>query len=85
MGIIEWEGEYKDLRFIKGYSPEEILIVDDDQEYILPDQKEHWIPILPYEPPGEDPWISSEKHPPLENDTDQELFAVLEILQNRVE
>ena len=43
--IIDWEGEYKDLRFIKGYSPDEILILDDDEDYILPEQKSQWIPI----------------------------------------
>jgi len=35
---VEWTGEYKDLAFILNSVPEEILFIDDDPQWIRPDQ-----------------------------------------------
>ena len=51
---IAWSGEYKDLKFIKGFKLEEILLVDDRSEYIHSEQKEQWLPIQEYAYPYKD-------------------------------
>jgi hypothetical protein len=78
--ILDWEGSYKDLRYIRGYQPEEILIVDDYEDYILPQHKEHWIPIKPYDPPGIDVWLPAEMQAEPEEDSDRGLYALQEEL-----
>ena len=45
---IDWNGEFKDLRFIKGASPDEIILADDDEGWIHPDQENQWIPVAPF-------------------------------------
>ena len=45
---INWQGEYKDLRNVKGVAPKDILFVDDDESWIHPSQFEQWIPIKPW-------------------------------------
>ena len=82
--IIDWEGDYKDLRFITGFEPDEILIVDDFEEYILPEQKSQWIPIPRYDPAGENPWALTEAKRPSEDDPDNQLAIVKEILKQRL-
>ena len=42
---VEWRGEHKDLRFVRDAKPEEVWLVDDDEEWIAPDQRDRWIPI----------------------------------------
>jgi hypothetical protein len=48
---IKWEGIYKDLRFIENAEPTEILLVDDQEAYIHPEQKESWVRVPEFEPP----------------------------------
>jgi hypothetical protein len=47
----KWEGQYKDLRFIENAGTHEILLVDDQEAYIHPEQMECWIRIPEFEPP----------------------------------
>lgn len=82
--IVDWDGWYKDLRFIPGYEPEQILIVDDFVDYIKPDQKDHWIPIRPYGPDGVNRWRESKAHPPDPDDPDRELHRVQGLLEERL-
>jgi hypothetical protein len=36
---ISWNGQYKDLHFIPNIEPERVILIDDREEYIKPDQK----------------------------------------------
>ena len=51
---IKWEGIYKDLRFIENAEPKDILLVDDQEAYIHPEQIEYWIKVPEFEPPYSD-------------------------------
>lgn len=57
---IEWPGDVKDLRHIPNARPEEVLILDDYRDYILPEQRGQWIPVNPYNPPGINPELPIE-------------------------
>ncbi|MEM9542799.1 MAG: NIF family HAD-type phosphatase [Cyanobacteria bacterium P01_E01_bin.42] len=48
---IKWQGNYKDLAFIPNIDLDRVVIVDDREEYIKPDQKDCWRPILGYNYP----------------------------------
>src|SRR5690606_26398593 len=48
---VVWNGEKKDLRFIKNADPDEILLVDDFERYIHPDQRRQWIEADYFGPP----------------------------------
>jgi hypothetical protein len=50
---IEWNGEHKDLRFVPGAAPDEVLLVDDDPTWIRPDQRDQWIAVVAWDG-GED-------------------------------
>lgn len=83
--IFTVEGWYKNLNVIKGYDLEEILIVDDYEDYIQPDQKSQWIPIQPYHRShDEDRWIESKAHAPDPDDPDSELQRIQKILKERI-
>lgn len=45
---INWHGNYKDLKFVPGCSAEDIILVDDQQSYVHPDQLNHWVEIAEY-------------------------------------
>jgi hypothetical protein len=47
---IEWEGEHKDLRYVPNTQYSEILLIDDDEGWIKPEQKTQWIAIGEYDP-----------------------------------
>ena len=47
---VEWEGKYKDLRFVSGVAAEEILFIDDDSGWVAPGQERQYIPIAEYDP-----------------------------------
>ena len=47
---VEWEGKYKDLRFVPGLAAEEILFVDDDAGWVAPGQEAQYIAIAEYDP-----------------------------------
>jgi hypothetical protein len=46
---VSWCGEYKDLEFVTGAVPEEVILVDDDAGWIRPDQRAQWIAITPWD------------------------------------
>lgn len=46
---IDWTGEYKDLRFIPGVPPADVIFVDDDCGWIRPDQRNQWVKILAWD------------------------------------
>ena len=48
VACVDWERPYKDLRFVPGAAPEEVLIVDDKKLFIRPDQQAQWISIPRY-------------------------------------
>lgn len=50
---IEWHGDYKDLQLIPDAMPHEVLLVDDDESWVRPDQKEQWLAIAGWD--GDDP------------------------------
>ena len=51
---VVWNGEYKDLNFVIGFTPKEVLLIDDQERYIHPEQKEQWLPIQEYVYPYSD-------------------------------
>jgi hypothetical protein len=48
---ISWSGQYKDLKFVEGTSIQEVLLVDDQEAYIHPEQREQWLPVKEYQSP----------------------------------
>ena len=46
---VAWCGEYKDLQFVTGATPADVLLVDDDAGWIRPDQRDRWIAIAPWD------------------------------------
>jgi hypothetical protein len=50
---VDWHGETKDLNFIRGASPDSVLLVDDFESYVHPGQESRWLRIdyfdYPYE------------------------------------
>ena len=51
---ITWSGETKNLSFVDGASPEEILLVDDYEKYIHPGQENQWIKVPNFDYPYSD-------------------------------
>lgn len=47
---VEWEGTYKDLRFVRDADLLEVLLIDDDGGWIRPGQESQWIGIAEYDP-----------------------------------
>jgi len=48
---VRWQGPVKDLAFIAGSSPDEVLLVEDLEDYVHPDQRDRWVPIPTWETP----------------------------------
>ncbi len=42
---VHWKGRYKNLKFIKGFEPKQIVLIDDTEAWIEPSQKSQWIKI----------------------------------------
>lgn len=57
---VNWSGNYKDLNFIQNKQDYPIVLIDDREEYIKPEQKSNWIYIPEYD------------YPYLENDSELE-------------
>jgi NLI interacting factor-like phosphatase len=51
---ISWSGETKNLIFVDGALPEEILLVDDYEKYIHPGQESQWIKAPEFDYPYSD-------------------------------
>lgn len=53
---VVWSGPVKDLSFVRDASIAEILLVDDQERYIVSEQRSQWIPIDEWNAPygGED-------------------------------
>lgn len=51
---VEWHGERKDINFIPGAHPSDVLLVDDFEKYVRPGQESQWLRVdyfdYPYEP-----------------------------------
>lgn len=48
---VQWSGRWKSLSFIEDVVPDQCLIVDDDVEWIAPEDRHRWIPIEYWETP----------------------------------
>lgn len=42
---VDWNGKTKDLGFIQGVQPSEVLLVDDFEIYVHPGQEKQWVKI----------------------------------------
>jgi hypothetical protein len=53
---VAWSGPVKDLCFVRDAAVEEVLLVDDQERYVVPAQRSQWIPIAEWDAPysGED-------------------------------
>lgn len=40
---VDWSGDKKDLRFIENVEPAEVLLVDDFERYVHPEQLAQWV------------------------------------------
>ena len=45
---IDWQGEFKDLRYVNDSNPSDILFLDDDKNWVHPEQMAQWIAIKPW-------------------------------------
>jgi hypothetical protein len=60
---VNWTGSHKDLAFIPRAAVEETLILDDQEDYILPEQRQFWIRVPEFDSPylpGDDAFITLE-------------------------
>lgn len=48
---VNWHGKYKDLSFIPNTKGDQVILIDDQEEYIKPDQKSSWVYIPGYDYP----------------------------------
>jgi len=64
----QYDQKYKDLRCIPDSDIQHVIIIDDMEEYIHPDQKQCWIQVRPFNAPY--------------SENDQELFRLIQILSN---
>lgn len=63
---VQWSGAYKDLGFVERCWPRQVLLVDDNEDYIAPGQRERWIPIEEF------------AHPYVEDDELQRVWGVIQ-------
>ncbi|QDT93936.1 NIF family HAD-type phosphatase [Gimesia algae] len=68
--FIDWDRKLKDLNNIPDTSPSECLIVDDNPDYIMENQRSQWIAIDQFE----SPYL----------DTDRELYRVQQVIERRL-
>ena len=52
--VIHWNGPHKDLRFIPGCRPKEVVLVDDQATYVMPGQEAQWVAVEPFISPYPD-------------------------------
>lgn len=48
---VKWSGPTKDLAFVRNAAVRRVLLVDDIERYVHPEQHAQWIPIRGFEPP----------------------------------
>ena len=46
---VDWSGEFKDLSFIRGVAATDVVLVDDDEGWVRPDQRDRWVSIAGWE------------------------------------
>jgi hypothetical protein len=68
---IVWDGSYKDLNFVPRARFDEVVLIDDDEGWIKPEQKSQWIGISEYDPY-------------LVRGDDQELARVRQLLEEKM-
>lgn len=51
MEYITWHGKTKDLRFVPGVPPHQVLLVDDFELYVHPGQEAQWLQIEHFDHP----------------------------------
>jgi hypothetical protein len=51
MEYITWHGATKDLQFVPGVSPHQVLLVDDFEKYVHPGQEAQWLEIEHFDHP----------------------------------
>ena len=51
MEYVAWHGETKDLRFVPGVLPQQVLLVDDFEKYVHPGQEAQWLQIEHFDYP----------------------------------
>lgn len=66
---VTWHGETKDLGFVPGVAPHQVLLVDDFEKYVHPGQEAQWLQIEYFDYPYES--------------TDTGLAKMLQILETR--
>ncbi len=49
--FVEWDGDLKDLALIPGAAVERSLLIDDYEDYVVPDQRDRWRPIRSFAAP----------------------------------
>jgi hypothetical protein len=48
---VRWSGPTKNLSFVEDAEIEEIILVDDQERFVVPDQRHRWIRIAEWDPP----------------------------------
>lgn len=51
MEYVAWHGETKDLRFVPGVDPHQVLLVDDFEKYVHPGQEAQWLQVEHFDHP----------------------------------
>ncbi|MET3382352.1 NIF family HAD-type phosphatase [Variovorax paradoxus] len=51
MEYIVWQGETKDLQFVRGVDPHQVLLVDDFEKYVHPGQEAQWLQVEHFDYP----------------------------------
>ena len=70
MEYIDWKGNCKDMAYIPDVEASEALLLDDNEGFIKPEQKDQWIAIDEY-----DPYVARK---------DQELSRVCRLLEEKL-
>lgn len=69
--FVRWTGPHKRLECIPGATPHDALLLDDIEAYVAPDQRDRWVPVVPF------------VHPYPANDT--ELARIADLLMSRLQ
>ncbi|MBI2395070.1 MAG: hypothetical protein HYV09_36205 [Deltaproteobacteria bacterium] len=51
IAYVQWSGRQKDLGFVRAAEVDEILLVDDQERYIVPEQRSQWVAIAEWDVP----------------------------------